>query len=224
MIYYLVTPRFEHTIKNYLAYWAKDLEPRFQIRFYDDVLRARELPLGTYVFSDLERLMPAETEIATRVWEQLNAAGAKLLNHPKRTLKRYDLLTMLHEKVSSSLKSGLSFGRLRSIRKPCGSDFAATWLLDGARRKCSIVLPMCGGGWVLLRLISRRAGLKNNWERAGSRLRPIPTTYIAGRDENARWCCTLTVRKSSCNSAAPFLGSSCPAGRRWASRYSRMGS
>jgi hypothetical protein len=98
MIYYLVTPRFEHTIKNYLAFWAKELEPRFKIVFYNDVLRARDLPLGTYIFSDLERLLPAETEIATQVWEQLNAAGATLLNHPKRTLKRYDLLTMLYEK------------------------------------------------------------------------------------------------------------------------------
>ncbi len=104
MIYYLVTPRFEHTIKNYLAFWAKELEPRFQILFYNDVLRARELPLGTYVFSDLERLTPAETEIATQVWEQLNKGGAKLLNHPKRTLKRYDLLTMLHEKGRNNFR------------------------------------------------------------------------------------------------------------------------
>ena len=104
MIYYLVTPRFEHTIKNYLAFWAKELEPRFQILFYNDVLRASELPLGTYIFSDLERLTPAETEIATRVWEQLNKAGAKLLNHPRRTLKRYDLLTMLHEKGRNNFR------------------------------------------------------------------------------------------------------------------------
>lgn len=98
MIYYLVTPRFDHTMRNYLAHWAKELEPRVRIVFYDDVLRARELPLGTYIFSDLERLLPAETEIATVVWDQLHAAGARLLNHPKRTLKRYDLLTMLHAK------------------------------------------------------------------------------------------------------------------------------
>jgi hypothetical protein len=104
MIYYLVTPRFEHTIKNYLAFWAKELEPRFQILFYNDVLRARELPLGTYIFSDLERLLPAETQIATQMWEQLNAAGAKLLNHPKRTLKRYDLLTLLHEKGRNNFR------------------------------------------------------------------------------------------------------------------------
>ncbi len=104
MIYYLVTPKFEHTIKNYLAFWAKELEPRFQIRFYDDVLRAQELPLGTYVFSDLERLLPSETEIAAQVWDQLNAAGAKLLNHPTRTLKRYDLLSLLYQKGSNNFR------------------------------------------------------------------------------------------------------------------------
>jgi len=104
MIYYLVTPKFEHTIKNYLAFWAKELEPRFEIRFYDDMLRAKQLPLGTYIFSDLERLLPSETEMATRVWDQLNAAGARLLNHPKRTLKRYELLTMLYEKGRNSFR------------------------------------------------------------------------------------------------------------------------
>jgi hypothetical protein len=104
MIYYLVTPGFEHTIKNYLAFWAKELEPRVEIRFYNDVLRSKELPLGTYIFSDLERLLPSETEIATQVWEQLDAAGATLLNHPKRTLKRYDLLTMLYEKGRNAFR------------------------------------------------------------------------------------------------------------------------
>jgi hypothetical protein len=98
MIYYLVTPKYEHTMHNYLAHWAKELEPRIKIVFYDDVLHAHALPLGTYIFSDLERLLPAETEIAVHVWDQLHAAGARLLNHPTRTLRRFDLLTMLHEK------------------------------------------------------------------------------------------------------------------------------
>lgn len=98
MIYYLVTPKYGHTMHNYLAYWAPELRPRIQIMLYNDVLRARELPLGTYIFSDLERLLPVETEIATHVWEQLHAAGARLLNHPTRTLRRYELLTMLHAK------------------------------------------------------------------------------------------------------------------------------
>jgi hypothetical protein len=98
MIYYLVTPKYEHTMHNYLAHWAPELQSRIKIVLYTDVLRARELPLGTYIFSDLERLLPVETEIATHVWEQLDAAGARLLNHPRRTLRRYDLLTTLHAK------------------------------------------------------------------------------------------------------------------------------
>jgi hypothetical protein len=118
MIYYLVTPKFEHTIKNYLAFWAKELEPRFKIVFYNDVLRARDLPLGTYIFSDLERLLPAETEIATQVWEQLNAAGAKLLNHPKRTLKRYDLLTMLYEKGRNQFRAVRASDKTTPLKFP----------------------------------------------------------------------------------------------------------
>lgn len=98
MIYYLVTPNFEHTMNNYLAHWAPELQSRVKIVLYNDILRARELPLGTYIFSDLERLLPSETEIATRVWEQLDLAGARLLNHPQRTLKRYELLSMLYQK------------------------------------------------------------------------------------------------------------------------------
>lgn len=98
MIYYLVTPKYEHTMRNYLAHWAPELQPRIKIVLYNDVLRARELPLGTYIFSDLERLLPVETEIATHVWDQLHAAGARLLNHPTRTLRRYELLSMLYAK------------------------------------------------------------------------------------------------------------------------------
>jgi len=118
MIYYLVTPKFEHTIKNYLAFWAKELEPRFKIVFYNDLLRAHDLPLGTYIFSDLERLLPAETEIATQVWEQLNAAGAKLLNHPRRTLKRYDLLTLLYEKGRNQFRAVRASDKTTPLKFP----------------------------------------------------------------------------------------------------------
>jgi len=98
MIYYLVTTGFSHTMRTFLDHWGGDMEGRIRIVTYDEALRATTLPLGTYIFSDIERLLPAETEIATRVWDQLHAAGARLLNHPTRTLRRYDLLTLLHAK------------------------------------------------------------------------------------------------------------------------------
>ena len=118
MIYYLVTPKYEHTIENYLAHWAPELGSRFQVVYYNDVLRARELPLGTYIFSDLERLLPVETEIATRVWDQLKAAGAPLLNHPTRTLRRYDLLTMLHAKGRNHFRVARASDRRADLTFP----------------------------------------------------------------------------------------------------------
>jgi hypothetical protein len=118
MIYYLVTPKYEHTMRNYLAHWAQELQPRFQIVLYNDVLRAKALPLGTYIFSDLERLLPAEVEIATRVWDQLNAAGARLLNHPRRTLCRYDLLTMLYEKGRNQFRVARASDRQAKLSFP----------------------------------------------------------------------------------------------------------
>ena len=96
MIYYLVTTGYSHTIRTFLEHWGQGLNARVRIVDYNEALHARELPVGTYIFSDLERLLPAELEIAELVWDQLSAAGARLLNHPRRTLRRYDLLSKLH--------------------------------------------------------------------------------------------------------------------------------
>lgn len=96
MIYYLVNTGYSHTIRTFLEHWEPGLAPRIRILDYGEVLHARELPVGTYVFSDLERLSPTELDIAEIIWSQLHAAGSRLLNHPRRTLRRYDLLSTLH--------------------------------------------------------------------------------------------------------------------------------
>jgi hypothetical protein len=80
---------------TFLAHWRQGMAANIRVVTYEEALHARSLPLGTYVFSDLERLLPSETAIAELVWDQLNAAGARLLNHPTRTLRRYDLLTKM---------------------------------------------------------------------------------------------------------------------------------
>jgi hypothetical protein len=97
MIYYLVTAGYGHTMRTFLEHWGRDLAGRVRIVEYGEIFRARELAVGTYVFSDLERLLPAETAIAEIVWNQLHAASARLLNHPQRALRRYRLLARLHE-------------------------------------------------------------------------------------------------------------------------------
>jgi hypothetical protein len=118
MIYYLATPGYAHTMRTFLDHWAGGLESRIRIITYDRALRAERLSLGTYVFSDLERLLPSEREIATLVWEQLSAAGARLLNHPTRTLRRYELLSMLQARGRNQFRVVRASDRSTGLRFP----------------------------------------------------------------------------------------------------------
>ncbi|MBI5394395.1 MAG: hypothetical protein HZA91_03775 [Verrucomicrobia bacterium] len=64
---------------------------------YEDVFRRRSWTLGTFLFADIERLAPMEAEALARVWDCLAARGCRLLNHPTRSMRRYELLRTLQE-------------------------------------------------------------------------------------------------------------------------------
>jgi hypothetical protein len=98
MIYYLVTQDHAYTINYYVTSWGKSILPRICPIFYENLTRMKRLLPGTYIFSDLERLTSEQAEIAAQVWEQLANSGQKvrLLNHPTRAMKRYELLRTLH--------------------------------------------------------------------------------------------------------------------------------
>jgi hypothetical protein len=55
---------------------------------------------GVYIFADLDHLSPAELQKAAVVWQALagSGAGTRLLNHPTRSMRRYELLRALHER------------------------------------------------------------------------------------------------------------------------------
>ena len=99
MIWYVVTREYFHTVIEYFGTYGGTFSARPRIVFYDQLARARRLPSGTYIFSDIERLTPAAAERAAQVWRDLSAAGehVRLLNHPTRSLRRYELLRALYE-------------------------------------------------------------------------------------------------------------------------------
>lgn len=98
MIFYLVTAQHGYTMESYLQNWGRMLAPRIQVLYYEKLPTIRRLPLGTYIFSDLERLSPWQRAAAAQVWDQLSKAGPgmRLLNHPLLASRRYELLHMLH--------------------------------------------------------------------------------------------------------------------------------
>ncbi len=97
MIYYLSCRAHAYTIGIYLDYWQRALRDRMRVLHYEDLPALAHLPRGTYIFSDLDRLTPAQVDLATRVWERLADAGegVRLLNHPLKAMRRYELLEAL---------------------------------------------------------------------------------------------------------------------------------
>ena len=66
---------------------------------YARLFRSTSIRAGMYIFSDLERLTPAETELAAKVWSTIVNSGqqVQLLNNPIRAMRRYELLRTLYE-------------------------------------------------------------------------------------------------------------------------------
>ena len=99
MIHYVVTREFSGTVVDFFGAYGGAFAARPRVVLYDQLARARRLPGGTYLFTDFERLSPAAAERAAQVGQDLSDAGqgVRLLNHPTRSLRRYELLRALHD-------------------------------------------------------------------------------------------------------------------------------
>lgn len=128
-ITFLVHKGKEYTARKYLASWGQELAPRVEVRHYPGlrstgrtVLKRasqsyRAWRIGTledpgeptgeprvYVFADVERLSPSETTEAVALAERLEGHPdtALILNHPTRSMRRFELLRTLHERGLNS--------------------------------------------------------------------------------------------------------------------------
>ncbi len=99
MIRYLFSGAHAYTLNTLLAGFGRETASRFELIAYPRLLRRSRLPVGTYIFSDIERLCGEELERAGRAWQALAASGGgtRLLNHPLETMRRYELLRTLYE-------------------------------------------------------------------------------------------------------------------------------
>lgn len=88
------------TVGPSLPYFPDDLRHNIRLWSYGSVLKMRELPVATYIFSDVERMAPQAKIIAARIWLALERSGrsVRLLNHPIRCMRRPELLRSLFER------------------------------------------------------------------------------------------------------------------------------
>lgn len=94
----------EAMIQLYLSGWGAPLSQMISLLSYESLLRQKTFALGTYVFMDIDYLSGVEAERAESIWKYLNESrhGIRLLNHPTRSLKRYELLRTLKERDLNS--------------------------------------------------------------------------------------------------------------------------
>ncbi len=99
MICYLVTVDGQSTIAGYLRTRGRAFAGTVRIVPYEHLPLLRCLPAGTFIFADVERLTPVAAEQAAGVWKALAAhrGDARVLNHPTRSMRRFELLRTLHE-------------------------------------------------------------------------------------------------------------------------------
>lgn len=97
MIHFLASMRFARVISGYFDEWAPDLRSSVRILAYESLDLRQPFPSGTYVFTDLERLLRTEWRLARRVAERLESYPEhyRVLNHPARWLNRFALLHLL---------------------------------------------------------------------------------------------------------------------------------
>jgi hypothetical protein len=97
VIYYLVTRSHAYTLSDYLGSWGQAIAAKVRVVPYGALPANRDLPRGTYVFSDIERLGPAQRPVLISLADQLARAGLRVINHPAKSLGRHALLRRLHE-------------------------------------------------------------------------------------------------------------------------------
>src|SRR5262245_38159704 len=96
MIYFVGT---DAAIRLYLPCWGTSIAHRVAAITYENLIRRKKLPSGAYIFQEIDRLSQLEAEQVSSIWDRLQSSGGnRLLNHPTRCMRRYELLRTLKER------------------------------------------------------------------------------------------------------------------------------
>ncbi len=119
MIVYLSTTDHGYTIADYLAGPGAAMAGRVVPKTYLEVVAGGIAGLdglvpATWIFSDIERLLPVMAKRAAELWRYLAGRGCRLLNHPTRALRRYEMLRTLHDRGLNDF----DVHRLTDLRMP----------------------------------------------------------------------------------------------------------
>lgn len=119
MIYYLLPADSHFTMDEFFSYEASEFVNRFRVIDFEQLPSMRRFERGTYVIAGIDQAEPAMKELIASLCDQLDAAGGShILNWPKRTLGRFDLLRRLHAAGKSDVRVARGNEDLERLRYP----------------------------------------------------------------------------------------------------------
>lgn len=118
MIHFLVPRTQDFAMRDFLEGRGAAMAGRLSILHYEEIDRVRSLPRGTYIFSALDQLHPSGRDRVAGLSDQLRASGMRVLNHPRDTLLRFDLLATLHREGLNRHRAFRAGGLPADLRYP----------------------------------------------------------------------------------------------------------
>lgn len=118
MIHFVLPRESEWTVREYLSRWGRPVAGRFRVLHYESLAFRTSFERGAYVLAGLQ-LSPAMQRLVEELHGRLSdAEGVRFLNHPTRTLRRYDLLEELRRRNLNEFRAARLTGDLASLRYP----------------------------------------------------------------------------------------------------------
>jgi hypothetical protein len=119
MIHFLAPAAGTFSINEYLRLDPPAATGGFHVIEYESLTGVSRFGPDTYVFAGLEQLTPSIEPLVARLHDALTAArGARVLNDPRRSLRRLQLLDQLHRLGRNSFRAARAGGDLRGLRYP----------------------------------------------------------------------------------------------------------
>ncbi len=197
------------TTDHYVNDWAPRLRKCMHLLPIEQLEEGKRLPVGTYIFSDLERVGPVVRNLLCQVYDQLAAFGPpmRLLNNPNKVMDRLEFLTAMSATgqndfrafpataFPSDLRFPVFVRAARDHRGPIAplvddwqrlEEVLITAVLKGASIEDLLVVEFCDTS------DSEGIFIKYGAYRLGDRIIPRSLTYsdvwmVKGRDTSPVW-------------------------------------
>jgi hypothetical protein len=147
MINFFVTGAASFCIREYLQMRGAAIADRVNVVEYEELGDLTALPAGPVVFAAVDQIGRAAADAAAQICDRIaGALGPRaVLNDPRKVLRRFDLLSRLHE------GGGNRFKTIRAVDDPCGLRYPV-FIREEDQHSGSLT-PLLGDRWALERAL-----------------------------------------------------------------------